>query len=139
MMNIKPTPYGITSSSKASSSSKSKITPTPKNKELFNRKVTSMNQYSPILRKNDLYSKDKTINVIISGVMRTLDNNILDPGMVYYSNTMGDIINSKTYVGRSSYNEFSYIVDVETNTIITYNSKVGFSISSDSLYVQINN
>ena len=65
----------------------------------------------------------------------------LNTGYVYYTNTMGTVIQGNSYYGRdvsgASSTEYYYYYDATSNTILTLDSKIGFATATDTLFVQL--
>jgi hypothetical protein len=82
-------------------------------------------------------SMGKNVDVTIFGTAEGLDSE-LQTGMVYYGNTVGDLI-SGAYYGRdkttTSTSAYYYLYDAATDTILTSSSRIGVATSTDALMI----
>lgn len=74
--------------------------------------------------------------VVLHGEVTTGNN--LKQGYRYYTNTIGTLIAGNNYIGQAAVdvNPLDYIVDSDTNTIVTKDSTVGIATSSNKLYIK---
>ncbi len=74
--------------------------------------------------------------VILHGEITT--QNQLKQGYRYYTNTIGTLIPGNNYIGQEAVdvNPIDYIVDSDTDTIITKDSTIGIATSSSKMYVK---
>ena len=79
-------------------------------------------------------SKSAT-KVILHGEITT--QNKLKQGYRYYTNTIGTLIPGNNYIGQEAVdvNPVDYVVDSDTNTIITKDSTIGIATSSSKMYI----
>jgi hypothetical protein len=74
--------------------------------------------------------------VVLNGEVTTGNN--LKQGYRYYTNTIGTLIAGNNYIGQAAVdvNPLDYIVDSDTNTIVTKDSTVGIATSSNKMYIK---
>jgi hypothetical protein len=76
-----------------------------------------------------------SLNVVLSGTVSGWDSS-LSLGVVYYGNSMGSLIEGDAYYGRQTSEDFSYIYDSKTDTIVAQDGQVGFASAKDTLFVR---
>lgn len=81
-------------------------------------------------------SSSGVVDVALGGTVSGFSS--LVQGYPYYADTMGHLIKGNAYYGRSSSSssdEFEYVTDDATNTIVTVDSKIGVAAGKDTMFV----
>lgn len=102
-----------------------------------NAPVTAFNLLHRLGGPAGITTKSSTgaVTVAVSGPLSNTYST-LTAGHVYYSNTLGDVVDSYQYVGREESSK-GYVVDTANDAFVTSDSKVGFALQSNQLLVQL--